>query len=270
VDFMTIHCGVTKEVIERLKKRERVMDIVSRGGAFLVEWMVYHKRENPLYQHFDEILDVAREYDVTLSLGDGLRPGCIADATDSSQIQELIILGELRERAFTKDVQVMIEGPGHLPLHQIRANVLLEKELCRGAPFYVLGPIVTDIAPGYDHITGAIGGAVAGMAGADFLCYVTPGEHLRLPTLEDVKEGVIVTRIAAHAADITKGIPNALDWDLKISKERRALNWDKQIALSIDPERARAYRGTQSSESCSMCGAYCAIKIVNKSLKRVD
>lgn len=269
VDFMTIHCGVTKEVIERLRKRGRVMDIVSRGGAFLIEWMVYHGRENPLYQYFDEILDMAKEYDVTLSLGDGLRPGCIADATDSPQIQELIILGELRERAWSRGIQVMIEGPGHLPLHQIRANVLLEKELCGGAPFYVLGPVVTDVAPGYDHITGAIGGAVAGMAGADFLCYVTPGEHLRLPTLEDVREGVIVTRIAAHAADLAKEIPAALDWDFKISKERRELNWDKQIALSIDPEKAKKYRGTQSTESCSMCGPYCAIKIVDKSLKRV-
>lgn len=271
VDFMTIHAGVTKETIERLKKQGRIIDIVSRGGAFLLEWMIFHHEENPLYQHFDAILDIAQEYDVVLSLGDGLRPGCLKDATDRPQIQELIILGELTKRAFEKDVQVMIEGPGHLPINQIPANVLLEKKLCYEAPFYVLGPLVTDIAPGYDHITGAIGGAMAGAYGADFLCYVTPSEHLRLPTVEDVKEGVIAARIAAHAADVAKGIPNVLDWDIEMAKARNSLDWNTQIKLAIDSQKAKEYQKHTPllfSEGCTMCGKYCAIKQVKESLRR--
>ncbi|MDI6736374.1 MAG: phosphomethylpyrimidine synthase ThiC [bacterium] len=263
VDFMTIHAGVTQQIIERLKSQERIMEVVSRGGSFLIEWMLFHQQENPLYQHFDAILDIAYEYDVVLSLGDGLRPGCLKDATDRPQIQELIILGELTKRAFEKDVQVMIEGPGHVPLNQIKANVLLEKRLCYEAPFYVLGPLVTDVAPGYDHIAGAIGGAIAGAAGADFLCYVTSSEHLRLPTVEDVREGVIVSRIAAHAADIAKGIPAALDWDTRMAKARKALDWQAQIELAIDPKKAGEYLKEVPplfSEGCTMCGKYCAMK----------
>lgn len=270
VDFMTIHAGVTKESIQRLKNQGRIMDVVSRGGAFLIEWMVFHNEENPLYQYFDDILNIAYEYDIVLSLGDGLRPGCLKDATDHAQIQELIILGELTKRAFEKDVQVMIEGPGHVPINQIPANVLLEKKLCYEAPFYVLGPLVTDIAPGYDHITGAIGGAIAGASGADFLCYVTSSEHLRLPTLEDVREGVIVSRIAAHAADVAKGIPTALDWDNNMAKARKSLNWDAQIKLSIDHQKAKEYQKQTPplfSEGCTMCGKYCAIKQVSERLK---
>ncbi|MEW6097405.1 MAG: phosphomethylpyrimidine synthase ThiC [bacterium] len=270
VDFMTIHAGVTKESIERLKRQGRIMDVVSRGGAFLIEWMIFHLEENPLYQYFDAILDIAAEYDIVLSLGDGLRPGCLKDATDRSQIQELIILGELTKRAFEKDVQVIIEGPGHLPINQIAANVLLEKKLCYEAPFYVLGPLVTDIAPGYDHITGAIGGAIAGTYGADFLCYVTPSEHLRLPTIEDVKNGVITSRIAAHAADVAKGIPKALDWDNKMAIARKTLDWNAQIQLAIDTKKAKEYQGQTSplfSEGCTMCGKYCAIKQVKEFLR---
>lgn len=263
VDFMTIHAGVTKETIERLKNQGRIMGVVSRGGAFLTEWMIFHQQENPLYQYFDTILDIAYEYDVVLSLGDGLRPGCLKDTTDRAQIQELIILGELTKRAYQKDVQVMIEGPGHVPINQIAANVLLEKKLCYDAPFYVLGPLVTDIAPGYDHITGAIGGAIAGAYGADFLCYVTSSEHLRLPTIEDVREGVITSRIAAHAADIAKGIPSALEWDIKMAKARKSLDWDAQIELAIDTQKAKEYQRQTPplfSEGCTMCGKYCAIK----------
>lgn len=274
VDFMTIHAGVTLETIQRLiggKKSDtrgssRLIDIVSRGGSFLTEWMIYHKKENPLYEAFPEILRIAKKYDVVLSLGDGLRPGCIKDGTDSAQIQELIILGELTTIAWQHDVQIIIEGPGHLPLNQIEANVLLQKSLCHNAPFYVLGPLVCDIAPGYDHITGAIGGAIAAMAGADFLCYVTPAEHLMLPTLESVKQGVIASRIAAHAADIAKGIPNAMDWDIKMAKARKALDWQSQIELSIDPELTASYH-LSKSQTCTMCGEYCAIKISSESLK---
>lgn len=269
VDFMTIHAGVTKESIQRLKNQGRIMDVVSRGGSFLIEWMVFHNEENPLYRCFDDILNIAYEYDIVLSLGDGLRPGCLKDATDHAQIQELIILGELTKRAFEKDVQVMIEGPGHVPINQIPANVLLEKKLCYEAPFYVLGPLVTDIAPGYDHITGAIGGAIAGASGADFLCYVTSSEHLRLPTVEDVREGVIVSRIAAHAADVAKGIPTALDWDNNMAKARKSLNWDAQIELSIDPQKAKEYQKQSPplfSEGCTMCGKYCAMKQVSESI----
>jgi phosphomethylpyrimidine synthase len=271
VDFMTLHCGVTRNTLERLRLEGRLTDIVSRGGSFLVTWMVYNKKENPLYENYEDLLDIAREYDVTLSLGDGLRPGSLADATDRPQVQELITLGELTERAWKKGVQVMIEGPGHIPLKEIEANVLLEKKLCREAPFYVLGPLVTDVAPGYDHITSAIGGAIAAGAGADFLCYVTPSEHLRLPTVEDVKEGVIATRIAAHTGDLTKGIKGALDWDYRMSKMRKKLKWKEQIRLALDPERPKEYRKSSKprvKDVCTMCGEYCALKQVEEYLKK--
>jgi phosphomethylpyrimidine synthase len=269
VDFITVHCGVTRDSVGKIKREGRLLGVVSRGGAILVEWMEYNKKENPLYEHYDRLLEIAKAYDLTLSLGDGLRPGCLADATDRGQIQELILLGELTERAWTKGVQVMIEGPGHVPLDQIEANVLLQKRLCHGAPFYVLGPLVTDIAPGYDHITGAIGGAIAARAGADFLCYVTPSEHLRLPTVDDVREGVIASRIAGHAADIARGLKGAMDLDCRMAKARKALDWKAQIDLSIDPERARKLRESRmpkESDVCTMCGELCAIKKVAKFL----
>jgi phosphomethylpyrimidine synthase len=267
VDFITVHCGLTRESAGRLKKEGRIMDVVSRGGAFTIEWMAYNKKENPLYEHYDRLLEIAHEFDLTLSLGDGLRPGCLADATDRGQVQELIILGELAERAWVKDVQVMIEGPGHVPINQIASNVQLQKQLCHGAPFYVLGPLVTDIAPGYDHITSAIGGAIAASAGADFLCYVTPSEHLRLPTVEDVKVGVIASKIAAHAADITKGIKGALEKDTKMAKSRKAMDWEKQIKLSLDPTLADQLRSSSQpadKDVCTMCGEFCAIKLLSK------
>ncbi len=270
VDFMTVHCGVTKESLQRLKNKERILGVVSRGGSFIAEWIIYNNKENPLYEHFDELLEIARTYDVTLSLGDGLRPGCIADATDAAQIQELILLGELTLRAWEKGVQVMIEGPGHVPLNQIEANVKLQKKLCYNAPFYVLGPLATDIAPGYDHLVGAIGGAIAASAGADFLCYLTPAEHLRLPTIEDVKEGLIASKIAAHVADLVKGIKSAWEWDLKMAEARARLDWEAQIELSIDPEKARKYRlegGVSKSKACTMCGPYCAIKIFEEAFR---
>lgn len=266
VDFMTVHAGVTRETVARLQRQGRITDVVSRGGAFLVCWMIGNEAENPLYAHFDRLLDIAREHDVTLSLGDGLRPGCLADATDRAQVQELIILGELVKRARDAGVQAMVEGPGHVPLDQVAANVVLEKRLCEGAPFYVLGPLVTDVAPGYDHITSAIGGAVAAMAGADFLCYVTPSEHLGLPTVQDVVEGVVASRIAAHAADIARGVPGAADWDREMSQSRKALDWKKQISLAIDPEKARRLRESRSTsdeEACSMCSTYCAMKVAS-------
>ena len=268
IDFMTVHCGVTQTSLARLKKQGRMTDIVSRGGAFLIGWMLHNDKENPLYQYYDRLLDLALEYDFTLSLGDGLRPGCLADATDRAQIEELIILGELVEYSMEAGVQAMIEGPGHLPLNQIATNVQLEKSLCRGAPFYVLGPLVTDIGAGYDHITAAIGGAIAAAAGADFLCYVTPTEHLSLPNLEDVKEGVIASRIAAHAADIVKGVKGAKDWDEQMSRSRKALDWKKQTKLSLDPELSRQIHGKipASGETCSMCGKYCAMAIVERYL----
>ena len=265
VDFITVHCGVTRNTVERLKRAHRLMGVVSRGGSFLVEWMICNGQENPLYEHFDRLLEIVKKYDVTLSLGDGLRPGCLADATDRPQVEETITLGELTERAWAEGVQVMIEGPGHVPLDQIEANVLLEKRLCKGAPFYVLGPLVTDISPGYDHITCAIGGAIAGKAGADFLCYVTPSEHLKLPSVEDVKEGVIATRIAAHAADIARGNRKAFQRDLEMSKARKQFDWQKQVELSIDPEKARRYHEEGKSgegDVCTMCGEYCAMKRV--------
>jgi len=265
VDFMTVHCGVTRSSLERLRRDHRLMGVVSRGGSLLIEWMIYTDKENPLYEQFDRLLEIAKKYDVTLSLGDGLRPGCLADATDRPQVEETIILGELTERAWAEGVQVMIEGPGHVPLDQIEANVLLEKRLCKGAPFYVLGPLVTDITPGYDHIACAIGGAIAGRAGADFLCYVTPSEHLRLPSIDDVKEGVIATRIAAHAADLARGNKRAFQMDLGMSKARKEFDWEKQIELSIDPVKAKLYHeGGKSTEKdrCTMCGEFCAIKKV--------
>ena len=268
VDFMTVHCGVTQESLARLKKQGRNTDIVSRGGAFLIGWMVHNNKENPLYQHYDRLLDLAHEYDFALSLGDGLRPGCLADATDRAQIQELIVLGELVERAKEAGVQAMVEGPGHLPLDQIVTNVQLEKSLCGGAPFYVLGPLVTDIGAGYDHITGAIGGAIAAAAGADFLCYVTPTEHLSLPGIQDVKEGVIASRIAAHAADIVKGVKGAREWDELMSGARKALDWKTQTELSLDRELARQIhaRTPAGGATCSMCGKYCAMAIVEEYL----
>ena len=263
VDFITVHCGVTRSAMERLRKAHRLLGVVSRGGSFLIEWMIYNGRENPLYEHFDRLLDIAKKHDVTLSLGDGLRPGCLADATDRPQVEEMILLGELTERAWAEGVQVMIEGPGHVPLDQIEANVVLEKRLCKGAPFYVLGPLVTDVSPGYDHISCAIGGAVAGKAGADFLCYVTPSEHLKLPSIEDVREGVIAARIAGHAADIARGNKIALERDIAMSKARMAFDWEKQIELSLDPEKAKRYHGEGKSgekDACTMCGEFCAIK----------
>jgi phosphomethylpyrimidine synthase len=269
VDFFTIHAGVTKRALSLLKENPRILDIVSRGGAFLAEWIMTNKRENPFYENFDRVIDIARRYDVTLSLGDGLRPGSVLDATDKPQIAELVVLGELQKRALKKGVQVMIEGPGHIPLNQIEANVLMEKSVCSGAPFYVLGPIVTDIAPGYDHITAAIGGAIAASAGADFLCYVTPSEHVRLPTLEDVREGVVASKIAAHAADIAKNIPGAIDRDSLMSKARAGRDWRKQFELAIDSVKPAQYRKESEpskEDVCTMCGDYCSIKTAEKCL----
>jgi len=273
VDFMTIHCGITKSVVERLNNQPRVIGVVSRGGSFLLEWMSHNNKENPLYENFDDLLAILKEHEVTLSLGDGIRPGALADATDRNQIQELIFLGELTERAWDAGVQVIIEGPGHMPMNQITANVLLQKQLCKGAPFYVLGPLVTDIAPGYDHITGAIGGAIAAAAGADYLCYVTPAEHLKLPNTEDVREGVIASKIAAHAADIAKGLPGAIDRDIAMATCRNNLDWKGQIDLSLDPEKARRFRhdgGSDKGPTCSMCGSYCAIQVFKRSQKKAQ
>lgn len=270
VDFMTVHCGVTQQIVKRLAKHPRLMGIVSRGGTFLAAWILHHKRENPLYANYDYLLEMAAKYDFSLSLGDGLRPGCIFDSTDWPQIQELLTIGELIERARAANVQAMVEGPGHLPLNDIKANVQLEKSTCKDAPFYVLGPIVTEIAPGYDHIVGAIGGAIAGLAGADFLCYLTPSEHLGLPNLEDVKEGVIATKIAAHAVDIVKLGSKAAKRDLAMAKARADLDWKKQIENALDPEKATKIRSRvklKSPETCSMCSEYCAIKILKEALK---
>ncbi|MDZ7698968.1 MAG: phosphomethylpyrimidine synthase ThiC [Deltaproteobacteria bacterium] len=267
VDFITVHCGLTRAALEMLKNEGRITNVVSRGGAFLTTWMLHHDRENPLYEHYDRLLNIARKYDVTLSLGDGLRPGCLADATDRAQVHELMTLGYLTQLAWEKDVQVMIEGPGHVPLDQIEANILLQKQLCHGAPFYVLGPLVTDIATGYDHVACAIGGALAGAAGADFLCYVTPAEHLSLPDVEDVREGVVVTRIAAHAADIARGNKRAIEQDRRMAVARKNLDWDAQMDLCIDPVKARRYRERSrpaEEDVCTMCGKYCAIKQVKE------
>ncbi len=263
IDFLTIHAGLNKYAVERVDENPRLTHIVSRGGSILYEWIKETGNENPFYEHYDRLLEICKKYDVTLSLGDGLRPGSIKDATDAPQIQELITLGELTKRAWKENVQVMIEGPGHVPLNEIAANMQIQKKLCHGAPFYVLGPLVTDIAPGYDHITSAIGGAIAASNGADFLCYVTPAEHLRLPDLEDMKEGIIASRIAAHAADIAKGIKGAIEWDNAMSKARADLNWRKQFEYSIDPEKAIKYRESSMPDDddvCSMCGDFCAVK----------
>jgi phosphomethylpyrimidine synthase len=268
VDFITVHCGVTRAAIARLKQQKRVADVVSRGGAFLIGWILYNERENPLFEQYDRLLEIAREYDVTLSLGDGMRPGCLADATDRAQIEELLSLGELVQRAQEAGVQVMVEGPGHVPLDQIETNVRLQKAVCRGAPFYVLGPLVTDVAAGYDHITGAIGGAIAASAGTDFLCYVTPAEHLSLPDPEDVKQGIMASRIAAHAADIVKGVQGAKEWDLKMSLARKRLDWEEQARLSIDPQHSRVVHRQHASagKACSMCGGFCAMALVEEYL----
>ncbi|MDA8085055.1 MAG: phosphomethylpyrimidine synthase ThiC [Nitrospiraceae bacterium] len=271
VDFVTVHAGLTMKAVERLKQQGRILDIVSRGGSFLLEWMVYNEQDNPLYLQFDRLIEIARKYDMTLSLGDGMRPGCLADATDRTQLEELLTLGELRDVAGANDVQVIIEGPGHVPLNQVELNIKIQKEICKGAPFYVLGPLVTDIGMGYDHVSAAIGGAIAAAAGADFLCYVTPSEHIRLPTIEDVKEGVIVSKLAAHAADIAKGIKGAMDQDIKMAKCRKALDWNGQIGLSLNPDKVREWRAEippTETEVCSMCGEFCAIRTVERALKK--
>jgi phosphomethylpyrimidine synthase len=270
VDFFTIHAGATAKAVGFLSKRRRLMSVVSRGGAIISAWMRRHKKENPFYEHFDRILEICRGYDVTLSLGDGLRPGSIFDATDPAQIEELRTLGALALRCRKKGVQAIIEGPGHVPINQIKKNVLLEKKLCRGAPFYILGPLVTDIAAGYDHINAAIGGALAASYGADFLCYVTASEHLRQPSAEDVREGVIASRIAAHAADLVKGIKSASRWDRQMSLARRQRDWKRQIALSIDPEKAGRYRASslpRQKDVCTMCGEFCSSKMMDEVMR---
>jgi phosphomethylpyrimidine synthase len=264
VDFITVHCGVTRRSVSCIEAEGRLLGIVSRGGSITRNWMSYNDRENPLYEKYDRLIEIAKRYDMVLSLGDGLRPGCLADATDRGQIQELILLGELTKRARDKDVQVMIEGPGHVPINDIQANIQLQKSLCNGAPFYVLGPLPTDIAPGYDHITSAIGGAIAGAAGADFLCYVTPSEHLRLPSLDDVREGIMASRIAAHIADIAKNIPGAYEKDIMMAKYRKVFDWQGQTSISIDPEKTGKFLERSESaqeEGCTMCGELCAIKL---------
>ena len=271
VDFVTLHCGLTRAIVQRLKVNHREMNIVSRGGALMFAWMEMTGQENPFYEHFDEICEICAEHDVTISLGDACRPGCLADATDVCQIEELVRLGELTKRAWEHNVQVMVEGPGHVPLNQVAANMEVQKSICMGAPFYVLGPLVTDIAPGYDHITAAIGGAVAAASGAAFLCYVTPAEHLALPNVDDVKQGIVASKIAAHAADIAKGIPHARDIDDKMGDARRVLDWDAQFACAIDPETAKAIRDARlpeddHSDTCSMCGKFCAVRSMNKAL----
>ena len=271
VDFMTIHCGINRKTADKFKNNKRLTNIVSRGGSLIFAWMEMTGNENPFYEYFDEILEICQQYDVTLSLGDACRPGSIEDATDACQIEELIELGELTLRAWEKDVQVMIEGPGHMPLDQIAANMQIEQSLCHGAPFYVLGPLVTDIAPGYDHITSAIGGAIAATYGASFLCYVTPAEHLRLPTLEDMKEGIIASKIAAHAADIAKGVKGAKDWDREMSTARKNLDWEQMFALAIDGKKARRYREESTpehSDTCTMCGKMCAVRNMNKVMNK--
>ncbi|MCX5713636.1 MAG: phosphomethylpyrimidine synthase ThiC [Candidatus Omnitrophica bacterium] len=270
VDFFTIHAGVTRKSLAELKKNKRVLDIVSRGGAILANWISNHKKENPFYEHYDRILDIAYEYDVVLSLGDGLRPGSILDATDKGQLAELSLLGELAIRAQKRNVQVIIEGPGHVPIEQIQRNIRLEKKLCHGAPFYVLGPLVTDVAAGYDHISSAIGGAWAGFFGADFLCFVTPSEHLRHPSVEDTREGVVAARIAAHAADLARRQPYALNWDRRMSQARKKRDWESQIALAIDPDKARLLKESSKpveGDACTMCGRYCSIKLMEECMR---
>lgn len=273
VDFITIHAGINRETISRFKKHERVTNIVSRGGSLLYAWMELNDKENPFFEYYDELLEICAEYDMTISLGDALRPGSIADGTDAPQIQELMILGELTKRAWEKNVQIIIEGPGHIRIDQIETNVLLAKRLCHNAPFYVLGPIVTDVAPGYDHITSAIGGAIASRYGVDFLCYVTPAEHLRLPSEEDMKEGIIACKIAAHAGDLGKGIKYANQWDLDMSRARQKLDWEKMFELAIDSEKARRYRKESTPEhedSCTMCGKMCSVRNMNRIMEGKD
>jgi phosphomethylpyrimidine synthase len=266
VDFFTIHAGITKEIVEKMSHlKKRLIGIVSRGGAILANWILHNKKENPLYEYFDDILEIAKEFDITLSLGDGLRPGSVLDATDEIQLYELKKLGQLSRYALGKGVQTIIEGPGHVPIDQIEKNIKLEKQICHGAPFYVLGPLVTDVSSGYDHISAAIGGAWASYYGADFLCYVTPSEHLKLPSLQDVKEGLIASKIAAHAADIAKGIKHQIGWDRDISRARKIRDWKKQIKLSIDPQKAKKYRTQSESKetnTCTMCGKYCSLKLI--------
>lgn len=269
VDFITVHCGLTRNICKKIKNHDRLTHIVSRGGSLLFAWMELNNKENPLYTNFDKILDICEAYDVTLSLGDACRPGCIEDSTDNVQIEELIVLGELTKRAWDRNVQVMIEGPGHMAINEIEANVILQKRLCHEAPFYVLGPLVTDVAPGYDHITSAIGGAIASSKGVDFLCYVTPAEHLRLPNLDDMREGIIATKIAAHAGDIAKNIVGAREWDKKMSKARVDLDWEEMFSLSMDPIKARKYREESKpthEDSCTMCGKMCSMRTVKKIL----
>lgn len=270
VDFMTIHAGINKRAVEAFRRDGRKMNIVSRGGSLLFAWMAMTGNENPFFEYYDEVLDILREYDVTISLGDALRPGCIDDSTDAGQISELIELGNLTKRAWEKDVQVMVEGPGHMAMDEIAANMKLQKRLCHNAPFYVLGPLVTDIAPGYDHITSAIGGAIAAASGADFLCYVTPAEHLRLPDLSDVKEGIVASKIAAHAADIAKGIKGARDADNQMAEARHVMDWDRMFEIAIDGEKAREYfESTPPADrhTCSMCGKMCAVRTTNMILE---
>ena len=273
VDFMTIHCGINRATAKRIKDNPRLTHIVSRGGSLLFAWMELNNKENPFYEYYDRLLDICVEYDITLSLGDACRPGSIADSTDASQIEELITLGELTKKAWARGVQVMIEGPGHMAMNEVAANMIVAKKLCHGAPLYVLGPLVTDVAPGYDHITSAIGGAIAATSGADFLCYVTPAEHLRLPDLADVKEGIVASKIAAHAADIANGIPGARDWDNAMSAARADINFNKMIELALDPEKAGAYRASSTPEhndSCTMCGKMCPMRNMKKILSGED
>jgi phosphomethylpyrimidine synthase len=273
VDFLTIHAGLNRVAAEKIRKMNRITNVVSRGGSLMFAWMQLNDRENPFYEYYDRLLDICEKYDVSLSLGDGCRPGCLHDATDACQVEELITLGELTKLAWNRNIQVMIEGPGHMSINEIAGNMMMEKRLCHGAPFYVLGPLVTDVAPGYDHITSAIGGAIAAASGADFLCYVTPAEHLRLPDLGDMKEGIIAARIAAHAADIAKGIPGARDWDDNMSRARAALDWKEMFRLAMDPEKAIAYRESSMPEhedSCTMCGKMCAVRNMNRALSGKD
>jgi phosphomethylpyrimidine synthase len=270
VDYLTLHCGVTRRSVALIERQGRKLGIVSRGGALMAEWMERRGCENPLYEHFDSLIDILGSSDVTFSLGDGLRPGCLADASDRGQIEELVTLGELQQRSLHEGVQVMIEGPGHVPLHMIAENVRMQKSLCGGAPFYVLGPVVTDIAPGYDHITSAIGGALSAWYGADFLCYVTPAEHLRLPDVDDVRVGVVTARIAAHAADVARGTPGARDWDDRMAAARHDFDWEAQYRLAMDPATARRERGQalpSDSDVCSMCGHLCALKTSRRTLE---
>lgn len=269
VDFLALHCGTTMSIVERAKQEGRIDPLVSYGGSHLIGWMIHNKQENPLYEYYDRVLEIARKYDVTVSIADGMRPGCLADSLDGAQVQELVVIGELVRRAREAGVQVMVKGPGHVPLNQLKATVTLQKSLCKGAPYFVFGPIVTDIAAGYDHISAAIGGAISAWAGAEFICYVTASEHIGLPDIEQVREGVIAARIAAHAADLAKGHPGAAEWDLELSRARKKLDWQKQIDLAIDPKKADYMRKTRSDDTvsgCAMCGKYCAMEVVSEYL----